>query len=171
LSEEQIAQLAQAAAGRNAIAATLYGIGYTLVLVLFTLLVALYYLVAGNVTNVRRSYSQWFALTCWTSLPTALNAIPAAVVLATASSNQIPQESLQPLSLNALFFHRAVGEPGYAILANVSVLYLLSIFLTILGIKFFSGRSWLYAFTFWLTPVVLLTALVWSVVRSAGGGT
>jgi hypothetical protein len=171
LSEEQIVQMAQATAGRNGVVATMYGIGYTMLLVIFMLLWALYYLIAGNITNVRRSYGQWFALTCWTSLPTALNAIPAAIVLFTATSSQIPQESLQPLSLNALFFHRAAGEPGYAILANLSVLYLLSTFLTILGIRIWSGRSWLYAIIVWATPIALLVALVWSVVRAVSGGT
>jgi hypothetical protein len=170
MSEEQIAQMSQAAAGRNGIAATMYGIGYTLFLVIFTLLWALYYLLAGKITNVQRSYRQWFALTCWTSLPNALNAIPAAIVLFTATSNQIPQESLQPLSLNALFFHRVPGDSGYAVLANLSVLYLLSTSLSILGIKIWSGRSWLYAIIFWATPVALLVALIWSIVRAISGG-
>jgi hypothetical protein len=170
VSEEQIAQLSRAAAGRNGIVATMYGIGYTLLILIATLLMSLYYLLAGKITNVQRSFGQWFALTCWTSLPTVLNLIPAAIVLLSATSNQIPPESLQPLSLNALFFHRAAGDPGYAVLAGISVLQLLSVILAVLGIKIWSGRSWLYAIIFWLIPVAVIWALVAGATLGARGG-
>ena len=82
-------------------------------LVIGYLLVSVYYLLAGKVTNVQRSFRQWFALACWTSMPSLLAIIPAAFVLLTATTAQIDQAELQPLSLNALFFHRAFGEPGF----------------------------------------------------------
>ena len=126
--------------------------------VLFRLLEATYYLLVAKITNLPRGFRQWLALACWTSLPGVLAIVPAALVLTGASNAQLPQEELQPLSLNALFFHREVGERGYTILTYVGLLGLAGVFLAVLGVKQWSGRSWLYSTLFAALPVLLLVA-------------
>jgi TM2 domain-containing membrane protein YozV len=119
------------------------------------LLEATYFLVAGKVTNFQRSFRQWFALTNWSGVPGLLSTIPAAVVLATAGNGQIGQGALNPLSLNELFFHRAMEQPGYSLLASLSVLQPLGWWLAIIGVRRWSGRS-----AIWSTGFVLLPFLV-----------
>jgi hypothetical protein len=114
LTEEQIETRVKAAGERSGTAAAFATISTGIGLVIGYLLVSVYYLLAGKVTNVQRSYRQWFALSCWTSLPSLLAIIPAAIVLLTATTAQIDQAELRVLSLNSLFFHRAFGEPGGA---------------------------------------------------------
>ena len=124
--------------------------------VVFRLVEAAYYLLVGKITNVQRSFRQWFALACWTGLPTILAIVPAGLALTGLSNAQIPQEQLQPLSLNALFFHREVGEQGYTFLSQIGLLTLAGVFLAVLGVKHWSGRSWLFSTLFVALPLLLL---------------
>jgi hypothetical protein len=117
---------------------------------------ATYYLLAGKVTNVQRSFRQWFALSYWSSLPTLLATIPVFFVLATTSNGQIDSSAIQPLSLNELFFHRHMGESGYQLLVTVSVLQPLAWVLSAIGVQQWSKRSWLFSAVYVLLPVALI---------------
>jgi hypothetical protein len=156
LTEEQIAVQVQNAVDQRGVRVAIGGIATVFVLPLFMLLWALYYLLAAKVTNVDRGYRQWLAFACWTTLPTALGVIPAALVLLTAENNQFGQEALQVLSLNALVFHRAIGEPGFAWLNGVNLLQFVSIYLAIYGVKVWSNRSWSFSAVFNLLPWLLI---------------
>ena len=162
LTEAQIeAQVAAAGdhptrAGVFAVIATSFG------LVVFRLLEALYYSLAGKVTHVQRSFGQWFSLACWTSLAsTALAVIPSAIVLLLATSTQIDQGDLQPLSLNSLFFHRSFDQPGYSLLTSINVLHFVALYLTALAVCIWSGRSWTFSAVFASLPWVLICG-VWA---------
>jgi hypothetical protein len=129
------------------------------VIVLVPLLRALestYYLLAGKVTNVQRSFGHWFALANWSALPTLLVAIPAAIVLATTVNGQIDSSAIQPLSLNELFLHRRMGEPGYQLFVSLSILQPLGWLLAAIGVHEWSKRSWLFSAIFVLLPSVLI---------------
>jgi hypothetical protein len=126
-------------------------------LVIIRLLEALWYLLAGKVTKVQRSYKQWFALANWTTLPGVLAVLPAIPLLMTAKSVQMDAATaISPLSLNALFFHRAMGDSGYQLFTNLNVIQLFTLFLVVLGIKMWSGRSWLFALVYTLLPVAVI---------------
>jgi hypothetical protein len=156
LSEEQIAQQVAAASGRRGLQATIGALGSGIAIVAISLLGALYYVLAGKITNVDRSYRQWLALNCWSSLPTVLAVVPAAFVLLSAGSAQIPQEDLQPLSFNALFFHRVASEPGYVLFSSLNLLQFAALYLAVVGVKTWSGRSWLFSTVFATLPFVLI---------------
>lgn len=156
MSEEQIAAAASAAGSQRGLRVGIAGIGYALVICVVLLIGALYYLLAGKVTGVERSFRQWFAFNGWTALPTALVALPAAFVLLMAETAQIPQDDLQALSLNALIFHRAVGEPGYALFTSLNPTQILSLALASLGIRIWTGKSWLFSILFATLPFLLI---------------
>jgi hypothetical protein len=126
------------------------------VLVLVRVLEATWYTLAGKVTNVDRSFKQWFALANWTSLPSVIAVIPAAIALLMASGTQIDPGTLQPLSLNELFFHLKSGDTGYQLLSNLSLVSLIGALLAVIGVKAWSGRSWLFASVFVLLPLVVI---------------
>lgn len=163
MSEEQIAEAVRRAGENTGVQMVLGTIAAVLLLVIVRLLEAVYYLLAGKITNVQRGFKQWFALACWTSLPALLAVIPAAVNLLTADSNQIPQDALQPLSFNALFFHRAMGEPGYTLFLSMNVLSIVGVFLAALGVRVWSGRSWLFSIVFASLPCVLIYG-IWGLI-------
>lgn len=129
--------------------------------VLIRLLEASWYLLAAKVTHVQRGFRQWFALACWTSLPTLLTTIPAVFVLATTTNGQIENGALNPLSLNELLLHRHMGEPGYSLLVSIGPLQLLAWWLSWVGVRHWSGRSGLFSAVFVLLPPLVIYG-VWS---------
>ena len=158
LSEEQRAQLAQFSSRTAVLLGSLIFI--VVILPLFRVLEATWYTLAGKVTNVDRSFAQWFALACWTSLPGVLAAIPALLSLATAETSQLDPGVLQPLSLNELFFHRGMGEPGYQLLSNFGVLQARGLALAVNGVHTRTKTTWLLASVLVLLPCVLIFGLV-----------
>jgi hypothetical protein len=156
LTEEQIAVQVQNAVDQRGVRAAIGGISTIIVLPLLMLVAALYYFLAGKVTNVDRSYRQWLAFSNWTALPSTLAVIPAALVLLTAETNQFGQEAMQVLSLNALIFHRTIDQPGFSLLNGLNLLQFVGIYLSIYGVKLWSGRSWLFSTIFILIPWLLI---------------
>ena len=161
MTEEQLAQIAKRLTRNTLMFSSLIAVPF--VLVIIRLLEALWYLLAGKVTKVRRSYKQWFALANWTTLPAVLAVLPAIPLLASSKQVQVDvATAISPLSLNGLFFHRAMGEPGYQLFTNLNVIQLFTMFLVVLGIKMWSGRSWLFALVYALLPVALIGG-VWAI--------
>jgi hypothetical protein len=124
------------------------------------LLEALYYRIGGRATGHARSYRQWFAFAWWTSTPGLIGILPSIITLAFSKNGQIDPAALQPLSLNALFFHLQPADPGYQVLSQVSVLVLASLALTVFGVRVWSKRSWLYSTVFTLLPVAVIALVV-----------
>jgi hypothetical protein len=117
---------------------------------------ALYFTLAGNVANVRYKFEHWFALACWTGLPHLIGTAAMAVLLLTTSTNQVSNEELSLLSLNELFFNKGMTDKGFALLSSLTLIHPWAWWLTVLGVRVWSGRSWLFASVFALTPIVLM---------------
>jgi len=126
-------------------------------------LTAAYYALAGKITDVQCTYKHWFSLACWTALPMLIGAGIGFVVLAMEGANaQIGPSELQVLSLNELFFQRSPTQPGYQLFVSLGVFTVWSWVLSIVAIKAWSQRSWLFAATFALLPIVIVYGL-WAV--------
>jgi Yip1 domain len=124
--------------------------------VLFRVLEAAYYLLAGKIVNVQQGFKQWWSLACWSSLPPLLVAIPGMLGLLLSSTTQIPQDVLNPLSLNALFIHKAMGAAGYSLFTSINVLHIASLGLAVIGVQHWSRRSWGFSTVFTLLPFALI---------------
>jgi Yip1 domain len=161
MTEEQLAQVSRFMTRNTLMYGGLFSVVF--ISVVFRLLESTWYLLAGKVTNVQRTFKQFFALACWTSLPQVLAVLPAIPLLLTAQSPQTEPGALSPLSLNELFFHRAMGAAGYNLFSNINLLHIFTVFLVVLGIKMWSGRSWLFAAVYTLLPAALIGG-VWALV-------
>jgi hypothetical protein len=151
---------AMAAVGRNTL---LWGsvIGTIIVLPVFFVLQALYLLLAAKVTRLPQGFKHWFALTCWTALPLLLSAVVAAILLLTGDNAQVAPGVLQPLSLDELLLHRPMGSPGQTLFGSLTIPGALSWILAIIGVRAWSGRSWLFSTIFILIPIVVMYG-VWA---------
>ena len=156
LSEEQIAQQVQAAGNFRVVSIVIQGILIPIALFVFLLIAALYNFLVGKMVAFERSFRQWFSFVCWAALPAALAAIPSALMLATTETTQFGREALKTLSLNALIFHRTIDEPGYAFYSSIDLFQLAVLYLSLLGVKIWSGRSWLFSILFVGIPWVLI---------------
>lgn len=130
-------------------------IGGTVAVALIKLLEALYYSLAGKVTNVERSFRSWLALASWSSVPSLLGILASAAMLLATDTNQISNGELAVLSLNELFFHVPLGGKGNTLLSTLTLLHPWMWWLTVLGVRVWTGRSWTFSAIFALLPVVV----------------
>jgi len=157
LTEAQIEEAVKRSAGNRTLGTVATVLGTPIAIVAIGLLGTLYLMLAGKVTRVRRSFKHWFALTWWAALPGAvLTLLGAAFVLLTATTTQIDQTELKPLSLNALFVQRTFDQPGYALFSSIDLIQLYGLYLGVVGVRAWSGRSWLFSSIFALLPYVLI---------------
>lgn len=159
LTDEQITARAQAAGENPGAAIALGALGTGLGVLLGYLISGAYFTLAGKITGLKYSFRQWFALSCWTALPTLLTLLAAAFVLMGVTSPQILPDAIQPLSLNALYFQRKLGESGYTLYTNLSLPMLLSMILALLAVKDWSRRSWLFSVIFTFLPTALVVGI------------
>ena len=120
-----------------------------------------YFSIAGNIVNVRYTFKHWFALSCWTGLPHVIGTLAMAVYLLTAKTNQISNEELSLLSFNELFFHKQMLDPGFTLLSSLTLIHPWVWWLTALGVRVWSGRSWLFSSVFALLPIIVVYG-VWA---------
>ena len=83
-------------------------------------------------TGADIKWTQWFSFSAWTAFVGIFAVLAAFVVMFMADNNQLPQDQLQPLSMNALFIHAEPGDPwarwgGALNLTNLWMLVLMSI--------------------------------------------
>jgi hypothetical protein len=162
-TDEEIARMAREAAAQRGFRTIIGTLFSGLAACVGLLIGALYLFLAGKVTGVDRGFRHWMAMSAWTSLPTALALVPAAFVLLSATTSQIPQEALQPLSFNELFFHRARGETGYLLFNLLNVFQMAALLLATIGVKAWSGRSWLFSAIFVTLPWLLAIG-IWALI-------
>ena len=112
--------------------------GITAVGMLIAYLVAfslqsVYLLIVSKVRNSPFTFGQGFSLAVWSAVPMLILFPLGAMQILLASNNQMAFESLNPLSLNQLFFQYQAGNPLAGILESVSLLMLWNIFLLVIG--------------------------------------
>lgn len=145
------AQRAQAAAFMTrGLLLTNSAIAGVLLTVLIRVVEAGWYKLLGRLTGLRRSFRQWFAFGWWTSLPQVIAIIPGALLLAFSPTRQIGPGAVAPLSINELFLDLPMTHPGYQLALQVSLLTVLTLGLTVFGVRVWSGRSWGFALLFGL---------------------
>jgi hypothetical protein len=126
---------------------------------------ALYLLLAAKVTSLPQDlrFKHWFAFACWTSLPTVLSNVVAAIMLAMSDSPQISPSALAPLSLNSLVFGRTMADAGYSLLESLTIPNLLGWALMVIGVRAWTQRSWAFSALFILVPAVVIYG-VWAII-------
>src|SRR5690606_9961214 len=72
MTSAEIERLARNATARQGVSAVFNFIVTTLLVAVVMLIMALYYSLAGKVTNVQRGFRHWLALVSWTSIPTLI---------------------------------------------------------------------------------------------------
>lgn len=119
------------------------------------LMMALYagYLVLMNKMSARAfSFRHWFALTCWTGIPSVISALISVIVLLTDSNGQVSQQEMQPLSITGLLGIDTTSPT----LQQISLLALWSFTLLALGYKHWTGKSLATSIAITWAPYILI---------------
>lgn len=136
-------------------------VGVLLVVPLISALYAWYLSFIAKFGVQELSFRHWFALTCWTGIPTLFVALAAWVVILSSANGQVPQAALQPLSLDALL----ALQPSSTVLQNISLPQLWSLVLVTLGYQHFTGKNLTHAAIVTWAPYVLIFG-IWALVSA-----
>lgn len=125
--------------------------------VLLTLLVSVYYLLAGKVTGKAVSFRHALCLSTWPNMPSLLGLIVALVGVLTMTPTT-PLESLNLLNIDPLLVQLPMDDRWSALAKGFSLLTPWTWFLTALGWKTWGRTGWGQAATVALLPWVLVYA-------------
>ena len=117
---------------------------------------ALYFLIVSNIAGDGFRFKQWLALVSWTAMPSLLGSLAAFVNILSSSNGQIAPESLNPLSLNELFFNLQATQGIGAILASVDITLFWTLALMVMGYAKWTQRSLIKSSLIVLTPFVVI---------------
>lgn len=120
---------------------------------------AVYYLLAGKVIDSQRSFRQWFAFACWTSLPRLL-VVPLIALQIVTSHGQVAAEGLNMASLSALTGMASTSR-WYGIASSIDPSVVWATVLTVIGLKVWTGRSTAACVTVALLPAIVIYG-VWT---------
>jgi len=161
LTDEQITQAVNAA---TRISPTVYGAlgavssSFFIFLVLF--LSALYYTGASFVTGDGIKLKQWFALVCWTWLPTVLGVIAQIVNLSINDARFMLQDAINPLSFgNLLSIDRAGATILQRVLLGIDITAIWAVVLAVMGYQAFTKSSIVKAAAVVLGPLVVIVLI------------
>ena len=132
-------------------------------IVLLLFCVSLYYTGISFATNDGVKLKQWFALSCWCSLPLCLGVVASVVNIAAGDARFMAQEAMNPLALGNLFALE-IESPTIAqrILLALDLTYLWSLALMVLAYQAWTQRSIVKSVAIVLGPlaaIMLLTTL------------
>ena len=103
---------------------------------------AVYLLLANKlVTGAEIGYGQWFSFSVWTAFVGVFGVLAAFVTIFMADSNQLSQQGLQVLSLNALLIHAAPGDPWFTWGSSLTLINFWTLFLMSIGFARWTGAS------------------------------
>lgn len=125
--------------------------------VLLTLLMGVYYLLAGKVAGKAVSFRQALALSTWPQMPSLLGVIVALIGVLTMAP-QTPLESLTLLNLDPMLFQLPMDDRWSSLAKGFSLLTPWTWFLTALGWKTWGRTGWGQAATVALLPWVVVYA-------------
>lgn len=136
-----------------------------IVLVIVSLILALYYFIAGKVTGTATSFKHSLSLTAWAGMPTLLSMIVALIGV----FNMVPEtaiESLMMTRLDPLLFDLPVDSPWKRLASSFDLLSLWGTFLAALGWKTWGKTSWAEAITVAVIPSLIVYGgmAVWALI-------
>lgn len=133
-----------------------------IVVALFTLILAVYYMLAAKVAGVQQNFKAWLSFTSWSFVPALLSAI----VTLVAALTMVPQTAMDGIQLthvDQLLLHLSDASPWKKIMSSIDLLNLWVIWLAASGWRAWSGRSWGQSFAVAALPSVLIYG-IWALV-------
>lgn len=108
------------------------------------------------ITGAEIGYGQWFSFSTWTAFVGVFGALAAFVTIFMNDTNQLPQQSLQVLSMNSLFFHASAGDPWFTWASSLGLINFWTLFLMSIGYARWTGTTLVKASIIACLPWVLI---------------
>ena len=123
-------------------------------LIMFSIF-SLYFVIVSSITNDGFQFKQWFSFICWTSTPVLIDALASLVTILTATNGQVAPDSINPLSLNALFFGLNATQGLGNIMASTSLTLFATLALMTIGYAQWTEKPVAKAFVVVAIPYVI----------------
>lgn len=144
-------------------------VGIAIMLPLFLLISAVYYLLSAKVVGSDIGFGKWFGFSAWSAVPSLLT-IPASVVaILMASNGQLATNEVNPLTLNQLFFHLPMGHRWAGLLDAIHLPMFWSLFVSAVGYQVWTKKSAATSWVVALLPYLLIFG-IWALILAATGG-
>jgi len=115
---------------------------------------AVYFVIVSNINNDGFQFKQWMSFVAWSSLPALLVYLAMIVYISSSSNGQIAFETLNPLSLNDLFFGMDATQGAGKMLASLDLTKFWSMYIMIIGYQKWTAKSMQTSATVVLIPFV-----------------
>ncbi len=125
------------------------------VTVIFSMLYALYFMLAGKIAGVATSFRHGLSLTCWASMPLLLG-MAVAIIGVLMMEPQTAFESLMLLNVDPLLVQLPVDSPWSTLAKSFSLLSIWTWFLLALGWRIWTRSGWLQAAIVAILPSAVL---------------
>ncbi len=136
-------------------------------IVLVTMLVALYYLVAGKITGNAVSFKHAMSLVTWSSVPSLLGMVVAIVGIAMMAP-QTALESLMLTNVDPLLVQLPYDHTWSSLAKNFNLLSLWSVLLVAIGWRTWGKTGWGQAITVAIIPTLIIFGCMaaWAMMKS-----
>jgi hypothetical protein len=124
-------------------------------LFIVSIIMALYFMMAGKITGSATSLKHGLSLSCWASMPSILGAI-VGLVGVLGMEPQTSLESLMLTNIDPLFMQLSLDNPWSKLAKAFNLLTFWTLFLSALGWKVWGKTSWLEAIVVASIPSVIL---------------
>jgi hypothetical protein len=131
---------------------------FIMTLVAFSI-TSLYFVMVSNINNDGFQFKQWFSFVSWSSLPALIGTLASIAMIFSSSDGQFAPESINPLSLNELFFNLDPMQGIGSLLASTDITVFWTITLMTLGYAKWTESSLVKSFGIVLIPYVLFNAV------------
>ncbi|WP_196137418.1 YIP1 family protein [Aliikangiella sp. G2MR2-5] len=136
-------------------------IGYAILFALYSA----YYVINSNISNDGYDFKQWFSFLTWSWIPKCLLLVMTIVIILLSDNGQITQDSLNPISLNALFFNLSPGTGMGSLLSNIDLVTFWSWAIMAIGYQTWTKCSTAKAWIITLLPYVVVYS-VWAAIAA-----
>ncbi|MGA9573579.1 MAG: YIP1 family protein [Lysobacterales bacterium] len=117
------------------------------------------------ITGAEIGFGNWFSFSVWTAFVGVFSSLSGFVMIFMADSNQLATQSLQPLSLNALFIHAQPGDPLFTWASSLTLINIWTFFLMSIGYARWTGCAQVRATVIAVLPWAMIYG-VWAAVAS-----
>jgi hypothetical protein len=131
--------------------------------VVYTIQAAYLHLANKLVTGADIRFGSWFSFTAWAYFVSVFGALAGFVTMLMTDNNQLMQEALAALSMNALLVHASYDEPWFNWANSLTLVNLWTIVLIAIGFARWTGAGVLQSAIVAALPFVLIFG-IWALV-------
>jgi hypothetical protein len=125
-----------------------------LTMVILFCLHSLYFVIVSNITDDGFQFKQWFCFVSWSSLPGLISILASLLIIFSSEDGRYLIDSLDPLSINALFVGMDATQGVGKVFASISLTLFWTVGLMVVGYSVWTQKRLLQSFIIVVLPYI-----------------